>query len=61
MKYKELKNKPKTELEKMLRENKEKLRELRFKIANRSLKNLMETKNTKKLIARILTLLSSAK
>ncbi|MBU1180233.1 50S ribosomal protein L29 [Patescibacteria group bacterium] len=57
MKYKELKNKPKAELKRMLKENHEKLQDMRFKIANRSLKNVKGINNTKKIIARILTAL----
>ena len=58
MKYKEIKNKPKTELEKILKESGDKLLDLRFKVANRSLKNVKDINNTKKLIAKIKTVLS---
>ncbi|MBU4422016.1 50S ribosomal protein L29 [Candidatus Parcubacteria bacterium] len=61
MKYKELKNKPKAELEKLVRESREKLRELRFKIANRSLKNITEVDKTRKTIARAMTALKQIK
>ena len=58
MKFKELKNKPKAELTKILKESNDKLCELRFKIANRSLKNVKDVKNTRKVIAQILTALN---
>ncbi|PIR66632.1 MAG: 50S ribosomal protein L29 [Parcubacteria group bacterium CG10_big_fil_rev_8_21_14_0_10_36_14] len=61
MKYKELKNKPKAELDKLVKESREKLRELRFKIANRSLKNITEVDKTKKIIAKALTALKQTK
>ena len=57
MKFKELKNKSKAELERMLKENHEKLQDMRFKVANRSLKNVKDINNTKKIIAQILTAL----
>lgn len=57
MKFKELKNKPEAELQKILKELKEKLRELRFKIASKQLKNIREIREVKKTIARILILL----
>jgi len=58
MKIKELKQKTEAELQKLLQESREKLRELRFKIALKQFKKVMEIKNVKKLIARILTLLN---
>ena len=58
MKYKEIKNKSKIELEKILKENRDKVRDLRFKVANRSLKNIREIRNSKKLIAQALTALN---
>lgn len=61
MKYKELKNKSKVELQKLIRESREKLRELRFKIANRSLKNITEIDKTRKIIAKALTALKQIK
>ncbi len=57
MKFKELKLKPPAELKKMLEESREGVRDLRFKMANRKLKDSSEVKKTKVLIARILTLL----
>ncbi|MFC1612390.1 50S ribosomal protein L29 [Patescibacteria group bacterium] len=57
MKFKELKNKPKAELEKLLKESQDKLRDLKFKAANRSLKNVREIRNMRRLIAKFLTAL----
>lgn len=59
MEYKELKLKSAVELKKMMEESKDKLRDLRFKLANRKLKDLSQLKKTKILIARILTLLNN--
>jgi len=61
MEYKEIKSRPKTELLKILREQRELLREMRFKVANRGLKNVRDIKKTKLAIARILTALKSSK
>ncbi|MEK7167315.1 MAG: 50S ribosomal protein L29 [Patescibacteria group bacterium] len=58
MKIKELKQKSENELQKLLQESQEKLRELRFKIASKQLKKVRELRNAKKLIAKILTLLN---
>ncbi len=57
MKIKELRSKSKAELKKILSESQEKLRKLRFDIANKQLKNVREMRKVKKDIARILTLL----
>jgi len=57
MKFKELKNKPTTELEKLLVSGREKLRELRFKVASKQLKNIREVREERRTISRILTLL----
>ena len=46
---------------KILREQRELLREMRFKVANRGLKNVRDIKKTKLAIARILTALKSSK
>jgi len=59
MKFKELKLKSPAELKKLLEENREKNRDLRFKLVNRKLKNTSEVKKTKMLVARILTLLNT--
>lgn len=57
MKAKELKQKTKGELELMLKENREKIRSLRFDLASKKLKKTDELSKTKKEIARILTIL----
>jgi large subunit ribosomal protein L29 len=61
MKIKELKQKSENELQKMLQESREKLREFRFKIASKQLKKVREVRSGKKLIAKILTLLNVKK
>ena len=61
MEFKELKQKPVGELKKILSENLEKLRDLRFKVAAKQLKNIREIRVVKKLNARILTLLNKPK
>ena len=55
MEFKELINKDKSELEKLLASNRSKLRELRFKDSNKQLKNIREIRSIRQLIARILT------
>ena len=57
MKFKELKNKSDKELQKLLVEGREKLCELKFKVASDQLKNVREVREAKKTIARILFLL----
>lgn len=59
MNIKELKNKSVEELKSFLAEQRESLRNLRFKVANRQLKNVREMRVVKKTISRILTLLNS--
>ena len=59
MKFQELKNKPATELQKLLAESREKLRDLRFKAASKQLKNVREVRETKQTVARILMLLKN--
>jgi large subunit ribosomal protein L29 len=61
MKAKDLKNKTESELQKILKEKREKLRELRFTLATGKLKNPSEIKEIKKDIARILTFLNIKK
>lgn len=56
MKFKELKIKSKDELMKILTENREKIRDLRFKAANNQLKNVKEIKKFKRQIAQVLTI-----
>jgi len=58
MKYKEIVGKTKDELQKVLGETKDKIRDLNFKIANRSLKNVRELRNAKRTIARVKTVLN---
>ena len=58
MEFKELKSKTEKELKQFLGESRDKLRDLRFKDANKQLKDVREIREIKKIIARILTLLS---
>lgn len=57
MKFKELKQKTEAELQKMLVELRDKLRDMRFKVSQRQLKKVRDIRKTKRTIARILTLL----
>ncbi len=57
MDFKELKKKTEKELKANLAESREKLRDLRFRDANKQLKNIREIRQVKRTIARILTLL----
>jgi large subunit ribosomal protein L29 len=57
MDKKELIKKSESELQKILKENREKLRELRFALASAKVKNVREIPQLKKDIARILTIL----
>lgn len=61
MEYKELKEKSSAELESLLKSNREKLRELRFKVAAKQFKNVREVRKLKRTIARILALLLKEK
>ena len=56
MKFKELKTKSKEELSRILAENKDKVRDLRFKAANNQLKNVKEIGKLKRQIAQVLTI-----
>lgn len=58
MKTKELKQKTKEELERLLEDSREKLRNLRFDIQMKQSKNVREIRKTKKLIAKILTFIN---
>lgn len=63
MKYKEiqqLKNKPFPELQKDLVDYREKLRKLKFDLSQGKVKNIREIKETKKIIARILTIINKS-
>ena len=57
MKVKELREKTDNELKNLVRENKEKLKKLRFSLANRQLKNTQEISESKLIIARAQTIL----
>ena len=61
MDYKELKNKSESDLHQLLAEKRDEIRELRFKIGERQLKDVSRIKKVKKVVARILTLLTSGK
>lgn len=61
MKITELRQKTKDELELMLNDDREKLRQLYFDLSAGKVKNVSEVKKTKKEIARILTILKSIK
>lgn len=56
MKSVELRKKTKNQLDKLLLEKQERLRQLRFDLASGKLKNVREIRHIKKDIARILTL-----
>ena len=61
MKAKELRKKTEKELEKILKENREKLEKMKIDLSLRKLKNVKEIKMVKKDIARILTILNEKK
>lgn len=61
MDIKELKNKKVGDLHNSLAESRDKLRDLRFKDANKQLKDVREIRTVKKTIARILSLLNNKK
>lgn len=61
MEFKELKKKKVGELHKLLAEYRDQLRDLRFKDANKQLKNVREIRKIKQNIAQILTLLNREK
>lgn len=58
MKIQELRKKTKQDLEKLIRDLREKLHQFRFDLAGGKLKNIREIRGIKKDIARILTILS---
>jgi len=58
IKFAELKNLPKAELQKLLAEQRNKLKDLRFNLSFGKVKDISEVIKTKKTIARILTLLN---
>lgn len=59
MKTSELRQKSQVELERILTESREKLRELRFNLAAGKVKNVREIRKLKKDIAKILTILNT--
>lgn len=59
MKIKELREKDKKELGELLIENREKLRDLRFKVVSKQFKNIKEIGKIRKLIAQILTIIKA--
>ncbi|MCD6550597.1 50S ribosomal protein L29 [bacterium] len=61
MEAKELVKKSRSELQKLLFETREKLREMRFNLASGKVKNIKEIRALKKDIARILTVLNQKK
>ena len=58
MKASELRKKDKKDLEKLIKDNSKKLSDLRFKFSANQLKNVKEIHNTKKDIAKILTIIN---
>lgn len=61
MEFKEIKTKSESELQKLLAESRDKLRDLRFKDANKQLKNVREIRKIREMIARIMTILNVKK
>ena len=58
---KELKKKGEPELQKLLQESRESLRDMRFKVSQRQLKKVRDVRKMKRYIARILTILNEKK
>jgi len=61
MKIIELRRKQKEELKKILQDNREKLRQLRFDLSAGKVKNVREIRHLKKEIAQILTLITESR
>ncbi|MFH1610828.1 MAG: 50S ribosomal protein L29 [Patescibacteria group bacterium] len=61
MKIKELQNKSEEALKTMLKDLRDKLRDLNFKVSQKQLKNIRDVRKTKKSIAQILTILNLKK
>lgn len=59
MKASELRQKSKEELQRLLQESRDRMRQLRFDLAAGKVKNVREIRDMKKEIARILTILNS--
>jgi len=58
MKTEEIRKKDKKDLEKLIQDLKKKLSDIRFKFSSNKLKNIQDISNTKKEIARILTIIN---
>ena len=58
MKVKELRQKSKDDLKKILQDDREKVRQIRFDMSSGKVKNVREINKIKKYIARILTILN---
>jgi len=61
MKTNELKQKSKEELQRILEDDRERSRQIRFDLSANKVKNVKETRNVKKEIAQILTLFKTLK
>ncbi|EKE11626.1 MAG: hypothetical protein ACD_15C00045G0009 [uncultured bacterium] len=61
MKTKEIREKNKEELKKLLNEKREAVRKSRFDVAAKQVKNIREMRNNKRDIAKILTILKETK
>lgn len=59
--FQQLKSKSHAEMQKELRESKEKLRDLKFDLAAGKVKNVSEIKKLKKVVARLSTLITGKK
>jgi large subunit ribosomal protein L29 len=59
MKFEELSKKTENELEKLLSDSREKLRQMRFDLVSGKVKNIIEIRQLKKSIAQILTILKN--
>ncbi len=57
----ELRAKTQSELQKLLQDNRERMRQLRFDLASGKVKNIREIRKVKKMIAQVLTLLKEKK
>ena len=57
MRFSELKQRPKEELGRMIQDNRERLRQLKFDLASGKVKNVREIRAVRKDISRIITIL----
>ena len=55
--FKELENRTPNDLQQVLKDSRQKLQELRFKVASKQLKNIREIRSVRQTIAHILTIL----